>query len=88
MFISTKEKINLQARVEALEFRADQMVQDLRAVIDKLTTKAETTKVETTKVEEKNKLSKARQAKRNAYAKAYYYKKKAEKANSTKQGKI
>jgi hypothetical protein len=83
MFISTKEKINLQARVEALEFRADQMVQDLRAVMDKLTTK-----VETTKVEDKNKLSKARQAKRNAYAKAYYYKKKAEKANSTNQGKI
>ena len=69
MFISTKEKINLQARVEALEFRVDQMVQDLRAIADKLAAK-----------EEIGNALEAQRKKRNAYASAYYYKKKAEKA--------
>ena len=78
MFISTKEKIDLQARVEALEFRADRMVQDLHAVIDKLTTREE----------EVGRINEAQRKKRNAYASAYYYKKKAEKANLIKQGKI
>ena len=78
MFISTREKINLQARVEALEFRVDQMVQDLHAMIDKLTTREE----------EVGRINEAQKKKRNAYASAYYYKKKAEKANLTNQGKI
>jgi hypothetical protein len=83
MFISTKDKEAINFSIEDLYSRVEKLGRSLNAVLDQLTTKAETTKVE-----DKNKLSKARQAKRNAYAKAYYYKKKAEKANLTKQGKI
>ena len=78
MFISTKEKIDLQAKVEALEMRVDQLARSLNAVLDKLTTKEE----------EVDKFTEAQRKKRNAYASAYYYKKKAERANLTKQGKI
>lgn len=75
MFISTKEKINLQARVEALEMRVEQLSRSLNAVLDKLTSP----------VESLEKLTKANRAKRNAYASAYYYKKKAEKAAQQKE---
>ena len=34
MFISTKEKIDLQARVEALEMRVDQLVRSLNSLHD------------------------------------------------------
>ena len=70
MFISTKEKINFQARIEALEMRVDQLSRSLNAVLDKLTSPEVNLE----------KLTKAKQEKRNAYASAYYYKKKAEKA--------
>jgi hypothetical protein len=77
MFISTREKINLQARVEALEFRADQMAQDLRAIADNLAAK-----------EEIGNVLEAQRKKRNAYATAYYHKRKAERANLINKGKI
>lgn len=75
MFISNKEKINLQARVEALEMRVDQFSRSLNAVLDKLTSP----------VESSEKLTKAKREKRNAYASAYYYRKKAEKAAQQKE---
>jgi hypothetical protein len=75
VFISNKEKINLQARVEALEMRVDQFSRSLNAVLDKLTSP----------VESSEKLTKAKREKRNAYASAYYYRKKAEKAAQQKE---
>jgi hypothetical protein len=79
MFISTNEKQSMLLRIESLEDRVNTLARSLNAVLDKLTTATDDTQ----------KLAKIKQERRNAYASAYYYRKKAEKAaNLTKQGKI
>lgn len=70
MFISSNEKRLMLLRIETLESRVETLSRSLNAVLDKLTGPAESLE----------KLIKANRAKRNAYASAYYYKKKAEKA--------
>jgi hypothetical protein len=75
MFISSNEKQLILLRIDTLESRVETLARSLNAVMDKLTTK----------VEDKDKLLKAQRANRNAYAKAYYYKKKAEKAAQPKE---
>jgi hypothetical protein len=75
MFISSNEKRLMLLRIETLESRVETLSRSLNAVLDKLTGPAESLE----------KLTKANRAKRNAYASAYYYKKKAEKAAQPKE---
>ena len=85
MFISTKEKERINFSIKDLHSRVETLGRSLNAVLDKLTTReAEelklrpVAKVVTEKV----------RARRNAYARKYYARKRAEKAaekvNSTK----
>lgn len=75
MFISTKEKESIDFSIKDLYSRVETLGRSLNAVLDKLTTREE----------EVNRLTEAQRKKRNAYASAYYYKKKAEKASQPKE---
>lgn len=75
MFISTKEKESIDFSIKDLYSRVETLGRSLNAVLDKLTTREE----------EVNRLTEAQRKKRNAYASAYYYKKKAEKAAQPKE---
>ena len=75
MFISTKDKEAINFSIQDLYSRVETLGRSLNAVLDKLTTKEE----------EVGKLTEAQRKKRNAYASAYYYKKKAEKAAQPKE---
>ena len=75
MFISSNEKQSMLLRIDTLESRVETLARSLNAVLDKLTTKEE----------DVGKLTEAQRKKRNAYASAYYYKKKAEKAAQPKE---
>jgi hypothetical protein len=75
MFISSNEKQSMLLRIESLEDRVNTLARSLNAVLDKLTTKEE----------EVSRLTEAQRKKRNAYASAYYYKKKAERAAQPKE---
>ena len=74
MFISSNEKQSMLLRIESLEGRVNTLARSLNAVLDQLSTKE-------TKI--KAKVTKAQREKRNAYASAYYHRKKAEKAAAT-----
>jgi len=74
MFISTKDKEAINFSIQDLYSRVEKLGRSLNAVLDKLTTKEE----------EVSRLTEAQRKKRNAYASAYYYKKKAEKAAQLK----
>lgn len=73
MFISSKEKESLTLRITVLEGRVDQLSRSLNAVLDKLSTTPEYSA---------SQILQAKREKRNSYASAYYYKKKAEKLAS------
>ena len=75
MFISTKEKESINFSIKDLYSRVETLGRSLNAVLDKLTTREE----------EVNRLTEAQRKKRNAYASAYYYKKKAERAAQPKE---
>jgi hypothetical protein len=77
MFISSNEKQSMLLRIETLESRVETLGRSLNVVLDRLTTATEDTQ----------KLAKIKQERRNAYASAYYYKKKAEKAANPSQSK-
>jgi len=77
MFISTKDKESIIFSIEDLYSRVEKLNRSLNAAIDKLAAK-----------EEMGNVLEAQRKKRNAYASAYYYKRKAEKASLTNQGKI
>ena len=70
MFISSKEKLSLTLRITVLEERVDRLSRSLNSVLDQLSTNSEYSS---------SKMSQAKREKRNSYASAYYYKKKAEK---------
>ena len=74
MFISTKDKEAINFSIQDLYSRVEKLGRSLNAVLDKLTTKEE----------EVSRLTEAQRKKRNAYASAYYYKKKAERAAQPK----
>ena len=74
MFISSNEKQSMLLRIETLESRVNTLGRSLNAVMDKLTTKKS----------EAKKLTEAEREKRNAYSRAYYYKKKTAKINQGK----
>ena len=75
MFISTKEKESINFSIKDLYGRVETLGRSLNAVLDKLTTKEE----------EAERFTEAQRKKRNAYASAYYYKKKAERAAQPKE---
>jgi len=70
MFISNKDKESINFSITDLYSRVDKLSRSLNAVLDKLTSPEVNLE----------KLTKAKREKRNAYASAYYYRKKAEKA--------
>lgn len=80
MFISSKEKENIDTRITSLEVRVEQLARSLNALHDKKNVKAERDKalaaLKTHEINEKAK----EQLRRREYAKTYYYRKKAEKA--------
>ena len=68
MFISTKEKLSLTLRITVLEERIDRLSRSLNSVLDQLSTSPEYSAAQ---------ILQAKREKRNSYASAYYYKKKA-----------
>lgn len=70
MFISTKEKLSLTLRITVLEERIDRLSRSLNSVLDQLSTSPEYSAAQ---------ILQAKREKRNSYASAYYYKKKATK---------
>ena len=70
MFISTKEKLSLTLRITVLEERIERLSRSLNSVLDQLSTSPEYSAAQ---------ILQAKREKRNSYASAYYYKKKAEK---------
>jgi hypothetical protein len=75
MFISTKDKEAINFSIQDLYSRVEKLGCNLNTVLDQLNTKEE----------EVSRLTEAQRKKRNAYASAYYYKKKAEKAAQPKE---
>jgi len=75
MFISNKDKESINFSITDLYSRVDKLSRSLNAVLDKLTSPEVNLE----------KLTKAKREKRNAYASAYYYRKKAEKASQQKE---
>jgi hypothetical protein len=70
MFISSKEKLSFTLRITVLEERVDRLSRSLNSVLDQLSTNPDYSA---------SKVLQAKREKRNSYATAYYYKKKAEK---------
>lgn len=70
MFISTKEKLSLTLRITVLEERIERLSRSLNSVLDQLSTSPEYSAAQ---------ILQAKREKRNSYASAYYYKKKAAK---------
>jgi len=70
MFISSKEKLSLTLRITVLEERVDRLSRSLNSVLDQLSASPEYSA---------SQILQAKREKRNSYASAYYYKKKAEK---------
>ena len=79
MFISSKEKLSLTLRVTVLEGRVDQLARSLNAVLDSQTMASATKPTKT----RKKYTTEQQRAKRRAYAKKYYDKKRAEQAQAT-----
>ena len=76
MFISKLEKVSILRRIVVLEERVEQLARSLNAVLDMKTTASDPKKFVSREISKQAKAI----AKRNAYARAYYQKKKAEKA--------
>lgn len=79
MFISKQEKFDLTLRVTRLESRIEQLARSLNAVLDAKTMASATKQVKL----RKKYTTEQQRAKRRAYAKKYYDKKKAEQATIT-----
>jgi outer membrane murein-binding lipoprotein Lpp len=80
MFISKAKKDEIENRLLTLEARVDILARSLNALHDKKSVQAERNKtLATLKTHEINEKAKE-QLRRREYAKAYYYRKKAEKA--------
>lgn len=73
MFISKQEKFDLTLRVTRLESRIEQLARSLNAVLDAQTMASATKTVKT----RKKYTTEQQRAKRRAYAKQYYEKKRA-----------
>jgi hypothetical protein len=78
MFISSKEKLSLTLRVTVLEGRVEQLVRSLNALHDANTMASDPAGLKPRKPRRKYTTEQMR-AKKSAYAKKYYAKKKAEK---------
>ena len=80
MFISTAEKESLTRRIAHLEDRVGQLARSLNALLDAKSLAPNPGQLVLREVSKKEKT----RAKRNAYARAYYHRKKAEKAKEAK----
>ena len=76
MFISKQDKQGIFARITVLEARVETLARSLNAVLDIKTTASDPKQIVSREISKQAKAI----AKRNAYARAYYQKKKAEKA--------
>lgn len=77
MFISNFEKETINKRLRDLETRVEQLARSLNALHDAQSLAADPTKLKL--IEPKKKISHQARAKRNAYARKYYQRKKSEK---------
>jgi len=71
MFISKKEKSEIENRLLSLEVRVDLLARSLNTVLDAQTTASD--------IPKNNAVTQEERERRRAYAKAYYYSKKAKK---------
>ena len=77
MFISKKEKSDIEQRLLTLEVRVDQLARSLNALHDAKTISSESSSLFLSKKEKEAKLEK-----RRVYAREYYARKKAERKQS------